>query len=49
MNVLIINQIDLYLQRVQNMNAASNLQKRLEVTMRNIKRRKIEGYETVLF
>jgi len=38
---------DLYLPRVQSVNTAPKLQKRLEVTMRNIKRRKIEGYETV--
>lgn len=37
------------MQRVQSVNTAPKLQKRLEVTMRNIKRRKIEGYETVLF
>nr|DAG52683.1 MAG TPA: hypothetical protein [Caudoviricetes sp.] len=31
---------DLYLPRVQSVNTAPKLQKRLEVTMRNIKRRK---------
>ncbi len=40
MIILMVNQIGLYLQRVQSVNAASKLQKRLEVTMINLKRRK---------
>lgn len=46
---LFIENMFVYLQRVQSVNTAPKLQKRLELTMRNIKRRKIEGYETVLF
>jgi hypothetical protein len=37
-----------YLQRVQSVNAASKLQKRLEVTMRNIKRRKMKALKVTV-
>lgn len=43
-----INQIDLYLQRVQSVNAAPNLQKRLEVTMRNIIKKKMKALKVTV-
>nr|DAY53037.1 MAG TPA: hypothetical protein [Caudoviricetes sp.] len=38
--IIFIAEYSVYLPRVQSVNTAPKLQKRLEVTMRNIKRRK---------